>query len=442
MSVSALGTRIDRLLIGGFGLTGKAIARFCTLHDIRFAVSESHALAETDEAWLRTHAFDHEVGGHTLRLLDGVDALVPSPGIPCDAPLLRGAAECGVLVLSELDLAMASGTPPPIVAVTGTNGKSTTVTLIGQLLRRAGLEALVAGNIGLPFIAVVDSARHADAVVLEVSSFQLEQSRLFRPHVAVLLNLAPNHLERHGSMAAYKAAKERIFAEQAASDVAILPEELVSEIDHGEARLVLYDRPLPPLPRGSERLTHVNRLNFAAAVAACAALLPGFDASSQRVEEFDEALHLPFRQQEIGSIAGVRIINDSKATSPAATLAALHSVRGPVVLLLGGRSKKGGYEDLAHAVSGFDLRAVIVFGEARDEIAGHLRAARVPFQMTDTLHAALGAGLALARPGDALLLSPACSSFDAFSSYEERGEAFTRLCQEKTGFASPLSKDL
>lgn len=440
MSVFALGTRIDRLLIGGFGLTGKAIARFCAAHDIRFAVSESRALPETDEAWVRAHAFDHEVGGHTLRLLNSVDALVPSPGIPADAPLLRGAAERGVLVLSELDLAMAVGTPPPIVAVTGTNGKSTTVTLIGLLLRRAGLDVPVAGNIGLPFVAVVDCARHADAVVLEVSSFQLEQSRLFHPHVAVLLNLAPNHLERHGSMAAYKAAKGRIFAEQTASDVAILPEELVSEIDHGAARLVLYDRPIPPLPRGSEKLTHVNRLNFAAAVAACAALSPGFDASSQRVEEYDAALHLPFRQQEIGSIAGVRIINDSKATSPAATLAALRSVRGPVVLLLGGRSKKGGYDGLAHALSGFHMRSVIVFGEAQEEIAGHLRAAGVSFRMGDTLRAALDAGLAAARPGDALLLSPACSSFDAFSSYEERGEVFARLCREQTGFTHLLSK--
>lgn len=442
MSVFALGTRIDRLLIGGFGLTGKAIARFCESHGIHFAVSESRALPETDRDWIRAHAFDYEVGGHTLRLLDGVDAVVPSPGIPVDGPLLRGATERGVLVLSELDLATTAGAAPPIVAVTGTNGKSTTVTLIGEILRRAGFEAPVAGNIGLPFVAIVDSARGADAVVLEVSSFQLEQSRLFHPHVAVLLNLAPNHIERHGSMAAYKAAKERIFAQQTASDVAVLPAELVSQIDHGEARLVVYDRPIPPLPLGSEKLTHVNRLNVAAAVAACEALSPGFDASARRIAEYAAALHLPFRQQEIGSIAGVRIINDSKATSPAATLAALRSVQGPVVLLLGGRSKKGGYDDLARALSGFRVRTVIVFGEAREEIAGHLRAAQVGFRTVDSLQTALAEGLAAARPGDALLLSPACSSFDAFSSYEERGGTFTRLCRERAGFAPSRSKDV
>ncbi|MEN6368692.1 MAG: UDP-N-acetylmuramoyl-L-alanine--D-glutamate ligase [Thermotogota bacterium] len=442
MSVFALGTRIDRLLIGGFGLTGKAIARFCESRGIQFAVSESRALPEADREWIQAHAFDHEVGGHTLRLLDGVDAVVPSPGFPADAPLLRGAAERGVLVLSELDLATTAGTPPPIVAVTGTNGKSTTVTLIGLLLHRVGFVAPVAGNIGLPFVAVVDGAQDADAVVLEVSSFQLEQSRIFHPRVAVLLNLAPNHLERHGSMAAYKAAKERIFAQQTAADVAVLPAELASRIDHGAARLVVYDQPIPPLPLGSERLTHVNRLNFAAAITACKALSPGFDASSQRIEEYDAALHLPFRQQEIGSIAGIRIINDSKATSPAATLAALRSVHDPVVLLLGGRSKKGGYDDLARALSGFRMRTVIVFGEAREEIAEHLHAARVKFRAVDSLQSALAEGLAAARPGDALLLSPACSSFDAFSSYEERGKIFTRLCQEQDGFVPSRSKDL
>ena len=442
MSIVILGTRIDRLLIAGLGATGRAIAQFCESRGIRFSVTESRSLAPADVKWLRDRASAHEVGGHTDRLLDGVDAVVPSPGVPADAPLLRAAAERGLLILSELDLATAVGTSPPIVAVTGTNGKSTTVTLIGELLRRAGVRAPVAGNIGLPFLAIVDRARDEDAIVLEVSSFQLEQSCLFRPRVAVLLNLAPNHLERHGSMTAYRAAKEKIFARQTDADVAVLPADLAGEVDHGAGRLVLYDRPIPPLPRGSEGLSHVNRLNLAAAVTACAALLPGFDASTQRVEDYDAALHLPFRQQQIGAIAGVRLINDSKATSPAATLAALRSVSGPIVLLLGGRSKKGGYDDLARALRDFDVRAVILFGEARDEVALHLRAEGVEFVATADLEAAVAAGLAAARPGDALLLSPACSSFDAFASYEERGEAFTRYCERRPEFTPSRSKDL
>lgn len=442
MSIYALRRRLDRVLIGGFGITGKSIARLCEAHGVSFAVTESRALPADEEAWVRAHALDYETGGHTLRLLEGADAVVPSPGIPANAPLLCEAARRGILVLSELDFATAAGPDTPIVAVTGTNGKSTTVTLLGELLRRAGLRALVAGNIGLPFAAIVEDAARADAVVLEVSSFQLEQSRLFRPHVAVLLNLEPNHLERHGSMAAYRAAKERIFAQQTPSDIAVLPAELAHEVDHGAARLVLYDSPPPPLPAGSEALSHVNRLNFAAAVAACRALIPGFDVSTHAVEDYDTALHLPFRQQDIGSIGGVRLVNDSKATSPAAALAALRSVAGPIVLLLGGRSKKGGYDTLARALRNCSVRAVIAFGEARDEIAGHLRAADVDGVMAETFAAAVTLGLAHARPGDALLLSPACSSFDEFSSYEERGEAFNRFCQERAGFVPPSSKDL
>ncbi|MGD9675621.1 MAG: UDP-N-acetylmuramoyl-L-alanine--D-glutamate ligase [Candidatus Bipolaricaulia bacterium] len=442
MSIFALGRSIDRILIGGFGLTGRAVARFCEDHGVRFALTDSHPLTPADLEWIRSHAFDHEVGGHTLRLLDDVDAVVPSPGMPADAPLLRAAAERGILVLSELDLAATAPSPTPIVAVTGTNGKSTTVTLIGALLRHAGLDAPVAGNIGVPFLAVLDRARTADAMVLEVSSFQLEQSRLFHPRVAVLLNLAPNHLERHGSMEAYRAAKERIFAAQTAADVAILPAELAGAVDHGAARLILYDRPVPPLPRGSETLPPVQRLDLAAAVAACAALYPPFDATLQHVEDLGDALHLPYRQEFIGWVAGVRVINDSKATSPAAALAALRSIPGPAVLLVGGRSKKGGYEELACALPGLDIRAVVVFGEAREEIAGHLRAAGVGFRTAADLEEAVGAGLAAARAGDALLFSPACSSFDAFSNYEERGEAFARLCRRQPRFVPEPAKDL
>ncbi|MDD4903185.1 MAG: UDP-N-acetylmuramoyl-L-alanine--D-glutamate ligase [Candidatus Bipolaricaulis sp.] len=442
MSVLALGRRIDRILIGGFGLTGRAVAQFCEDHGVQFALTDSRPLDPPDVEWLRSHAFDHEVGGHTFRLLDNVDAIVPSPGMPADAPLLRAATARGILVLSELDLAATAQPTPPIVAVTGTNGKSTTVTLIGALLRHAGLEAPVAGNIGVPFLAVLDRARTADAVVLEVSSFQLEQSRLFHPHIAVLLNLAPNHLERHGSMDAYRAAKERIFAAQTAADVAILPAELAGAIRHGTARLVLYDRPIPPLPQGSEGLTHVQRLDLAAAVAACTALCPTFDAASCHVEDYGGALHLPYRQEFVGWVAGVRAINDSKATSPAAALAALRSIPGPVVLLLGGRSKKGGYEELAEALRGFDIRTVVVFGEAQDEIAEHLRAAGVEYRTAADLEAAVGTGLSAARAGDALLFSPACSSFDAFSNYEERGEAFARLCRRRPRFSPPPAKDL
>jgi UDP-N-acetylmuramoylalanine--D-glutamate ligase len=433
---------VESLLIVGYGMTGRAVAGFCERRGVRFAVSEASVLSEADEAWLRDHAEKVEIGGHTSRLLDYADAVVASPGAPAHLPLFAAAAERGIPVLSELDIAGAAVAGRRLVAVTGTNGKSTTVSLTGALLERSGIRTTVAGNIGLPFLDTVDEADRWDVAVLEVSSFQLEQSVLFHPHVAVLLNLAPNHLERHGTMTAYIAAKLRLFSHQTPADVAILPASLVGTVDHGLGRLVLYDRPCPPLPRGSEGIGEVRRLDLAAAASACREIVPGFDASRWSVQEFAEALYLPFRQQPVGTIGGVRVVNDSKATSPAATMAALRSTEGPVVLLLGGRSKRGGYDELAAYLSAFSPRGVVVFGEARQEIAEHLSRAGVEHQNVSDLETAVALGLATARPGDALLLSPACSSFDAFRSYEERGEEFNRMARRVPGFIAADAKDI
>ena len=441
MSLRLAGRAVESLLIVGYGMTGRAVAGFCERRGVRFAVSEASALSEADEAWLRDHAEKVETGGHTLRLLDSADAVVASPGAPAHLPLFAAAAERGIPVLSELDIAGAAVVGRRLVAVTGTNGKSTTVSLTGALLERSGIRTTVAGNIGLPFLDTVDEADRWDVAVLEVSSFQLEQSVLFHPQVAVLLNLAPNHLERHGTMTAYIAAKLRLFSHQTASDVAILPASLVGTVDYGLGRLVLYDQPCPPLPCGSEGIGEVRRLDLAAAASACREIVPGFDASRWSVQEFAKALYLPFRQQLVGTIGGVRVVNDSKATSPAATMAALRSTEGPVVLLLGGRSKRGGYDELADHLSAFSPRGVVVFGEARQEIAEHLSRVGVEHQRVSDLETAVAAGLATARPGDALLLSPACSSFDAFRSYEERGEEFNRIARRVPGFRTADAKD-
>lgn len=421
-----------RVLIVGYGLTGRAVASFCARHGIAFSVSDGGRLAPAEEAWLRAHATALETGGHSERLLAAADLLVLSPGVPASLPLIAAARARGVPVWSELDLASQCIGRRGIVAVTGTNGKSTTVSLIGRLLDGTAVRPVVAGNIGLPFVDVVDRADW-DVAVLEVSSFQLEQSELFHPHVGVLLNLAPNHLERHGSMAAYVAAKLRLFARQTAADVAVLPSQLAG-VDHGRGRLVLFDSPFPPLPRGSDEVGDVRRLNLAAAVAACCEIAPDFDPTTRSVEDLHDALFLPFRQQTVGTVHGIRVINDSKATSPAATIAALRSTREPAVLLLGGRSKRGGYDELAAYLAASPARGVVVFGEARMEIAEQLVRAAVTHAVVHDLEAAVGAGLALAQSGDALLLSPACSSFDAFASYEERGEAFNRIAGRLPGF--------
>ncbi len=421
-----------RVLVVGYGLTGRAVAAFCARHGISFAVSDGGRLAPAEEAWLRAHATGVETGGHSERLLAAADLVIPSPGVPPGLPLIAAARARGVPVWSELDLASRCVGRRRIVAVTGTNGKSTTVGLIGRLLDGTAVRPVVAGNIGLPFLDVADRTDW-DVAVLEVSSFQLEQSELLHPQVGVLLNLAPNHLERHGSMAAYVAAKLRLFAHQTAADAAVLPSQLAG-VDHGRGRLVVFDSPFPPLPRGSDEVGDVRRLNLAAAVAACREVVPDFDPTTRSVEDLHDALFLPFRQQTVGTIRGIRVINDSKATSPAATIAALLSTCEPAVVLLGGRSKRGGYDELAAYLAASPARGVVVFGEAKAEISEQLVRAAVPHVVVHDLEAAVGAGLALAQSGDALLLSPACSSFDAFASYEERGEAFNRIAERLTGF--------
>lgn len=426
------GRDVERILIVGYGVTGRAVASFCDRRRIPFAVSDGGGLSEADTAWLRARTIEIETGGHTDRLLTGSDHLVVSPGVPSTVPLLVAARERGCTILSEIDLAGVVSGRRPIVAITGTNGKTTTVNLVGSLLDRAGVRCVVAGNVGLPFLDVVERDDW-DVAVLEVSSFQLEQSGLFHPQVGVLLNLAPNHLDRHATMAAYTTAKLRLFAHQTPDDVAILPAHLAG-LDHGRGRLVLFDRPLPPLPHGSEAVGEVRRLNLAAAVAACREIVPGFDATAWSVKDLRHALYLPYRQETVGEAAGVRLVNDSKATSPAATIAALRSTSEPVVVLLGGRSKRGGYDALAAHLAASPARGVVVFGEAREEIASHLERAGVEFTISPDLEGAVVAGMALARSGDVLLLSPACSSFDAFVGYEERGAAFNRSVGRLPGF--------
>ena len=440
MPVTVGGKIVERLLVVGYGVTGRAVAQFCVRRGVSFSLTDAGRLAPADEAWLREHARAVETGGHTLGLLGDVDAVIATPGAPAELGLLAEARRRGVPVWSELDLASTVSGERRLIAVTGTNGKSTTVSLIGALLARAGVSNVVAGNIGLPFLDVADAALW-DVAVLEVSSFQLEQSALFHPCVGALLNLTPNHLERHGSMAAYTAAKLRLFARQDAADAAVLPADLAGRVDHGKGRLLVFDGPMPPLPQGSAEVGEVRRLNLAAAVTVCREIAPGFDATWCSVGELRDALYLPHRQEEVGSVGGVRLVNDSKATSPAATVAALRSTREPTVLLLGGRSKRGGYDELARFLAASPPRAIVVYGEARDEIAAHLAAERVGHVVVGGFEAAVAAGLAAARPGDVLLLSPACSSFDQFKNYEERGDAFRRLAQASPGFRPPAVAD-
>lgn len=433
MSLRLGGATVERLLVVGFGVTGRAVCRYAVKHDVSTFLSEQRVLTDEERAWLGENGIPYEDGGHADRALAGIDAIVLSPSIPLTLPLIEHAKRRGIPVHSELDLAALVSATRPIVAVTGTNGKSSTVALIGALLRFWGSEALVVGNIGVPLIDVADDVGRYDAIVVEVSSYQLEQSVAFRPDVGVLLNLEPDHLAHHKTMDAYAEAKGRLFRLQKSDDVAILPSELAERFRQGAARRVFYDERLA-LPGGAERLSLHQRANLRAALCTCEALLPGIDWRQVPIDRILAALRLPHRMEEIGLVDGVRAIDDSKATNPASTIAALAAIDGPTVLLLGGRSKGAGYEALREAIETSAIRRIVLFGEAGERLAGLLEGH--PFDCVSDVEAAVRVGFEAARPGDTLVFSPACSSFDQFRSFEERGEEFTRAVRARAGFSN------
>jgi len=355
---------------------------------------------------------DRELGNDDeLALLDGVGLLVKSPGVPGSASLVAAARERGVQVWSEIELA-ARLLPNPILGVTGTNGKTTTAQWLGFTLG-----APVAGNVGLALSELDGSAEPEQLVVVELSSFQLEDVHRFRPRIAVLLNLEPDHLDRHGSFEAYRAAKLRAFENQTEDDSAIVPRGF-GEVPGRAARVEFgADDELPVEP--SLRGIH-NRENAAAATAAARAAGATEEQIERGLREFKGVAH---RLELVGERDRVRYVNDSKATNVAATLRALAAYDDePVRLILGG-SRKG--EDLAPlaAALGPNVRAVYVIGETADELA---RAIPDTIRSGD-LATAVDRAAAAAQPGEVVLLSPACASYDQFRDFEERGEEFKRL---------------
>jgi UDP-N-acetylmuramoylalanine--D-glutamate ligase len=368
------------------------------------------AAARLEERGEEVVLVDRSLGNEAeLSLLEGVELLVKSPGVPGEAPLLAEARARGIPVWSELELgwSLLAPTGTRFVAVTGTNGKSTTSELLGAILRRAGRDVVVAGNIGTP----LSSVRAAGWIACEVSSFQLEDVHHFACAVAVLLNLEPDHLDRHRSFEAYRAAKLRVFER---ADVAIVPRGLGLEgIEFSP------EDPLPaePLMRGLH-----NRANAAAATAAARALAVDDDAIAEALRSFPG---IPHRLEPIGEVGGVRYVNDSKATNVAAALRALAAyVDEPVHLILGGSLKGESFEPLARAI-GDNVRSIHLVGAASTSLAAAL-AGRAAYA-DRTLAVALSHAAAQARPGAVVLLSPACASYDQYENFERRGEEFRAL---------------
>ena len=364
----------------------------------------------------RTLENDTDVG-----LLDGVEALVKSPGVPGEAPLVVAARERGIPVWSEIELA-ARLLPNPLVGVTGTNGKTTTTELLGAMLG-----APTAGNVGTAlsqFAGQLDGAVEPDGwIVCELSSFQLEDVDQLRPRIAVLLNLEPDHLDRHGTFERYRDAKLRIFENQRPEDVAVVPRGFGPVPGNGRRVEFAADDELPaePLIPGAH-----NRENAAAATAAARAAGIDDGAIADALRSFPG---VPHRLELVAEVAGVRYVNDSKATNTAAARRALSAFDAPLHLILGGSLKGERFDELAQDVARANVTNAYLIGEAAEPLSVELGDANVPFLLSVTLERAVAEAGGAARPGEIVLLSPACASYDQFRDFEHRGEEFRRLVQ-------------
>ncbi len=370
---------------------------------------------------LRRAGVEVVLGADDPALLDGVDLLVKSPGVPTEAPLVTAARERRVPVWSEVELGFRL-LANPVLGVTGTNGKTTTAELLGAIFRAAARPVEVAGNVGRPLTGL-DAVVARDAwVVCELSSFQLEDVDRFRARVGVLLNLTPDHLDRHGTFERYAAAKLRLFENQSAEDTAVVPRGF--RMLPGRARRIEFsgDDVLPAEPRIPG--LH-NRENAAAATAAARAAGVEESAIAEALRTFPG---VPHRLESVRELAGVRFVNDSKATNPEAAERALSAFEAPLRLILGGSLKGTSFDRLAASARKRVAKAYLV-GAAAGELASALAAAHVPHRVAGDLETAVRQAFEEASPGEVVLLSPACASYDQFSSFEERGERFRDLVE-------------
>ena len=375
------------------------------------------ASAELDVGRLAESGVELHLGTEEEHLLDGVETVIKSPGVPAEAPLVAAARSRGIAVWSELELG-ARLLPNPILGVTGTNGKTTTSELLGVMLG-----APVAGNVGRALCDLDGDVEPEQIVVCEVSSFQLEDVHELRPRVAVLLNVEPDHLDRHGTLEAYRDAKLRIFEHQGEGDTAVLPRGF-GDVPGKAARIEFDgDDPLPAEPRipGAH-----NRENAAAATAAARALGVEDSRIAQALETFPGVAH---RLEPVAEAGGVLYVNDSKATNTTAARRAIAAYEAPLHVILGGRGKGESYTELALELTGRARRAYLI-GEAARDLAVALELAGVHHELSGDLETAVRTAASKARPGEIVLLAPACASYDQFRDFEERGDTFRRLAQE------------
>lgn len=431
----------------GLGRTGVAASRWLADHGVRVYASDADQRPELSDVAeeLRAKSVVVDVGLHDLQRIKKCAAVVVSPGVPPTAPPIAAAHAAGVEVVSELDLAARILSDSKLIVVTGTNGKTTTTALIAHLLRAAGKSAEAAGNIGRPLIALAEGAT-LEWVVVEASSFQLHDSPNLAPAIGVLTNLAPDHLDRYDSVDAYYADKKLLFRNATAASVWVLngDDEGVQELAKdapGERRGwstrepadAWWDRSSDKIVVGHQDVVDRSALrllgdhnveNVLAALLVVAATEVDVAPLGSAIESF---LPLAHRLEVVREVDGVLWINDSKATNVASTRVALEAMDRPFVLLAGGHDKGEGFAALAASLR--DCRRVIAYGETAETFRAELGGS-VEMEVTDDLASAVRAAARIAGPGERVLLSPACPSFDQFRDFEARGNEFKRLVKE------------
>jgi UDP-N-acetylmuramoylalanine--D-glutamate ligase len=441
-----------RVLVVGMGKSGIASALFLAGQGARVSVSDTKSEEELHHEipQLLDHGIEVEAGYQGERIFKEQQLIVISPGVPFDVPQLVQARQAGIPVIGEVELA-ARHTKGKFVAITGSNGKTTTTSLVGEIIAASGQQTLVGGNIGTPAISFVDSSTDDTWIVLEVSSFQLETIETFHPHIAIVLNVTPDHLDRHHTFENYAAAKARIFENQTADDAAVLNADdatCVAMAKKTKAAVHWFSRQQQAVERGAFVLDDKifwrdtkaeleimpvaeiglkgahNLENVLAGV--CAGMLTGVAPADIRraVGQFKAVEH---RLEYVATVRGVAYYNDSKATNVDATIKALESFPGRIHLILGGKDKGSDYAVL-NPLLAERVKRVYTIGTAAPKIESQIMG--VPVSSSATLDNAVRHASELATPGEVVLLAPACASFDQFVSYEHRGRVFKDLVRQ------------
>ncbi len=432
-------------LVVGLGATGLATARYLAARGVDVTVIDSRPIPPGLAELRQTHPeITVILGSEDPRWLEGVGQVVLSPGLGLDTPIAAHARQAEIPLLGDIEL-FARAAQAPVLAVTGTNGKSTVVTLLQRMLSATGLDVAAGGNLGPPALQLLEKS--AATYLLEISSFQLETTESLKPQAAAVLNVSPDHLDRHGSLAEYAACKSKLLR---AATTAVFnwddplvrkmgrehpraipfslresPDNGYGIIEHrGERWFAAQRQPLLPVAAMRLRGAH-NEANALAALALSSVLKRDLAPQLEALEQFAGLAH---RCQWIGEKDGVTFINDSKGTNVAACVAALEGLKGPFVLIAGGQSKGADFSALAASARG-NLVAAVLMGEAAQQLEAALSSS-CPVRVAGDLTAAVGLAWAFAASGTTILLSPACASLDMFDDYAERGEAYIAAVRE------------